>query len=123
MESLLGHVGSLSTSLADRDAVIGSLIDNLTTVMGTVAARDEQLSSLVVSLQQFVTGLADDRVAIFDSLQTIDTLAVDDDRLPRGRPAPAGRRHPASSATSPATWPTPGTSWRTSCSSPRPRST
>ncbi|WP_029433480.1 MCE family protein [Blastococcus sp. URHD0036] len=75
VESLLGHVGSLSTSLADRDAVIGSLIDNLTTVMGTVAARDEQLSSLVVSLQQFVTGLADDREAIFDSLQTIDTLA------------------------------------------------
>ncbi|RBY89998.1 MCE family protein [Blastococcus sp. TF02A-26] len=76
VESLLGHVGSLSTSLADRDAVIGSLIDNLTTVMGTVAARDEQLSSLVISLQQFVTGLADDRTAIFDSLQTIDTLAA-----------------------------------------------
>ena len=76
VESLLGHVGSLSTSLADRDAVIGSLIDNLTTVMGTVAARDEQLSSLVVSLQHFVTGLADDREAIFDSLQTIDTLAT-----------------------------------------------
>jgi virulence factor Mce-like protein len=76
VESLLGHVASLSTELADRDAVIGSLIDNLTTVMGTVAARDEQLSSLVVSLQQFVTGLADDRLAIFDSLQTIDTLAA-----------------------------------------------
>ncbi|MGY1770636.1 MCE family protein [Blastococcus sp. SYSU D00813] len=76
VESLLGHVASLSSSLADRDAVIGSLIDNLTTVMGTVAARDEQLSSLVVSLQQFVTGLAQDRDAIFDSLQTIDTLAV-----------------------------------------------
>ncbi|SEO67046.1 MCE family protein [Trujillonella endophytica] len=76
VESLLGHVASLSTSLADRDAVIGSLIDNLTTVMGTVAARDEQLSSLVVSLQQFVTGLSEDRQAIFDSLQTIDTLAA-----------------------------------------------
>ena len=52
------------------------MIDNLTTVMGTLAARDQQLSDLVVSLQQFVTGLAGDREAIFDSLQTIDELAV-----------------------------------------------
>jgi virulence factor Mce-like protein len=76
MESLLSHVGSLTSSLADRDDVIGSVIENLTTVMGTLAARDQQLSDLVVSLQQFVTGLADDREAIFDSLQTIDQLAV-----------------------------------------------
>jgi virulence factor Mce-like protein len=76
VESLLSHVASLTDSLADKDAVIGSVIDNLTTVMGTVAARDQQLSDLVVSLQQFVTGLAEDREAIFDSLQTIDELAV-----------------------------------------------
>jgi virulence factor Mce-like protein len=76
MESLLAHVASLTDSIADKDAVIGSMIDNLTTVMETVAARDQQLSSLVVSLQQFVTGLAQDSEAIFDSLQTIDELAV-----------------------------------------------
>ncbi len=76
VQSLLSHVASLSDSLADKDAVIGSMIDNLTTVMSTVADRDQQLSDLVVSLQQFVTGLAGDREAIFDSLQTIDTLAV-----------------------------------------------
>ena len=76
MTSLRSHVASLTGSLADKDAVIGSVIDNLTTVMSTVAARDEQLSSLVVNLQQFVTGLAEDREAIFDSLQTIDTLAA-----------------------------------------------
>ena len=94
VESLLSHVASLTDSLADKDAVIGSVIDNLTTVMGTVAARDQQLSDLVVSLQQFVTGLAEDREAIFDSLQTIDELARGDQRIPRGRPAPAGGRHP-----------------------------
>jgi phospholipid/cholesterol/gamma-HCH transport system substrate-binding protein len=76
VESLLSHVASLSDSLADKDAVIGSMIDNLTTVLGSVAARDQELSSLIVSLQQFVTGLAGDRDAIFDSLQTIDTLAM-----------------------------------------------
>jgi phospholipid/cholesterol/gamma-HCH transport system substrate-binding protein len=76
VESLLNHVASLTSSLADKDAVIGSVIDNLNTVMGNVAARDKQLSDLVVSLQQFVTGLAGDRDAIFNSLQTIDTLAT-----------------------------------------------
>lgn len=75
VESLLGHVASLSSSLADKDAVIGEVIENLSTVLGSVAARDEQLSGLIVSLQQFVTGLAGDRDAIFDSLQTIDGLA------------------------------------------------
>ena len=76
MESLLTHVASLTSSLADKDAVIGSVIDNLNTVLGIVAARDKQLSDLIVSLQQFVTGLAGDRDAIFNSLQTIDTLAT-----------------------------------------------
>ncbi len=76
VESLLSHVASLTSSLADKDAVIGEMIDNLTTVLSSVAQRDQQLSNLIVSLQQFVTGLASDRDAIFDSLQTIDTLAT-----------------------------------------------
>jgi phospholipid/cholesterol/gamma-HCH transport system substrate-binding protein len=76
VQSLLSHVASLTSSLADKDAVIGSVIDNLTTVMGSVAQRDQQLSGLIVSLQQFVTGLASDKDAIFDSLQTIDSLAA-----------------------------------------------
>jgi virulence factor Mce-like protein len=87
VQSLLRHVASLTDSLADKDAVIGSVIENLTTVMETVAARDQQLSDLVVSMQEFVTGLAGDRQAIFDSMQTIDTLAVaTSDLLERARP-------------------------------------
>ena len=75
VEDLLAHVASLSSSLADKDAVIGSVIDNLTKVLGNVADRDQQLSNLIVQLQQFVTGLTVDRDAIFDSLQTINGLA------------------------------------------------
>jgi virulence factor Mce-like protein len=75
VEDLLAHVASLSSSLADKDSVIGSVIDNLTKVLGNVAARDDQLSNLIVQLQQFVTGLAVDRDAIFNSLQTINGLA------------------------------------------------
>jgi virulence factor Mce-like protein len=58
VESLLSHVASLTSSLADKDAVIGSVIDNLTTVLGTVAQRDQQLDGLIVSLQT-IDGLAD----------------------------------------------------------------
>ena len=94
VESLLGHVASLTSSLADKDAVIGSVIDDLNTVVGTVAARDQQLSDLVVSLQQFVSGLSADRDAIFDSLQTIDGLAVSTTGLLDQASGPTGRRHP-----------------------------
>ena len=74
--SLLTHVSSLTNSLANKDAVIGSVINNLSTVLGSVAARDQKLSDLIVNLQQFVTGLATDRDAIFNSLQSIDDLAT-----------------------------------------------
>jgi virulence factor Mce-like protein len=91
IESLLGHVASLTSSLADKDAVIGSVIDNLNNVVGTVAARDQQLSGLVVSLQQFVSGLSADRDAIFGSLQTIDGLAAStSDLLDQARAPLAG---------------------------------
>jgi phospholipid/cholesterol/gamma-HCH transport system substrate-binding protein len=67
------------------------VIDNLNTVVGTVAARDKQLSSLVVSLQEFVSGLSADRNAIFDSLQTIDGLAASTtDLLTKARAPLAG---------------------------------
>ena len=68
------------------------MIDNLTTVLETVAERDQHLSGLIVSLQQFVTGLSGDREAIFDSLETIDDLAGATGGCSRTPPA-AGRRH------------------------------
>ena len=40
MNSLLGHTASLTSTLADRDEVIGRTIDNLNAVLGTVDERD-----------------------------------------------------------------------------------
>ncbi|MGW0231153.1 MCE family protein [Actinopolymorpha singaporensis] len=74
VESLLAHTASLTSTLADRDKVIGDLIDHLDTVLATVAKRDRKLSALVVQLQRFVSGLAEDRKAIGDSLDSIVTL-------------------------------------------------
>jgi phospholipid/cholesterol/gamma-HCH transport system substrate-binding protein len=75
IDSLLAHTGSLTSTLADRDAVIGRTITNLNTVLGTVDARDVRLSQLLTELQRFVSGLADDREAIGASLTNIAGLA------------------------------------------------
>ncbi|GAB3595827.1 MCE family protein [Angustibacter peucedani] len=77
INSLLAHTASLTSSVADRDAVIGRTIDNLNAVLGTVDARDDQLDQLLVQLQRFVSGLSEDRVAIGESLTSINGLAAD----------------------------------------------
>jgi len=73
--SLLSHTASLTTTLADRDEVIGRTIDNLNAVLGTVDEHDKALSTLLVELQRFVSGLAQDRAAIGASLTNIAGLA------------------------------------------------
>lgn len=77
IDSLLAHTASLTSTLADRDAVIGRTVDNLNAVLGTVQSRDQQLGELVVQLQRFVSGLADDREAIGASLEHINDLTTD----------------------------------------------
>jgi phospholipid/cholesterol/gamma-HCH transport system substrate-binding protein len=74
VESLLAHTASLTTTLADRDKVLGDLIDNLNVVLATVADRDQKLNQLILELQRFVSGLAADREAIGDSLDSIVAL-------------------------------------------------
>jgi phospholipid/cholesterol/gamma-HCH transport system substrate-binding protein len=75
VNSLLAHTGSLTSTLADRDEVIGRTIDNLNAVLETVDDRDRQLSTLLAELQRFVSGLAEDREAIGASLTNIADLA------------------------------------------------
>ena len=77
INSLLAHTASLTSSVADRDQVIGRTIDNLNAVLGTVSSRDQQLDQLLVQLQRFVSGLSDDRQAIGQSLTNINALAAD----------------------------------------------
>ena len=76
VNSLLAHTASLTSTIADRDAVIGDLINNLNAVLDTVNTRADRLSGLIVSLQQLVSGLAADRVAIGSTLQPIADLTT-----------------------------------------------
>lgn len=75
VESLLGHTASLTTTIAEKDAVIGQVIDNLNTVLATVGQRDAELADLITQLRLFVSGLSADRTAIGNSLADIDDLA------------------------------------------------
>jgi phospholipid/cholesterol/gamma-HCH transport system substrate-binding protein len=74
VNALFSHVASLSGSLADRDALIGRVIDNLNAVLGPLDRRDQRLSALITNLQGFISGLSQDRAAISSSLVSIDQL-------------------------------------------------
>ncbi|MEQ6900624.1 MlaD family protein [Nocardioides sp. YIM 152588] len=76
VESLLASTASLTQTLADRDQVIGDLLDNLDYVLDHVADRDRELTRLIGSFRTLVGGLKDDRRAILSSLDSISALAV-----------------------------------------------
>jgi phospholipid/cholesterol/gamma-HCH transport system substrate-binding protein len=76
LEDLLTHTASVTTTLASRDQVIGSLIDNLNQVLDHIGDRDVQLSRLITTFRTFVGGLKDDRGAILGSLDRISQLSV-----------------------------------------------
>jgi phospholipid/cholesterol/gamma-HCH transport system substrate-binding protein len=75
IDGLLGSIGSLTSTLANRDQVIGQVIGNLNSVLGTVRQHDSQLSDTVVQLQQLISGLAADRDPISQSFGRIAGLA------------------------------------------------
>ncbi|MFI0906803.1 MCE family protein [Streptomyces sioyaensis] len=88
VNSLLAHTASLTTTLADRDELIGSVIDNLNEVLGTLDKRSTRFSDLLKQLQRVISGLSADRKAIGDSLIGIGDLAgATSGLLEDGRPA------------------------------------
>jgi phospholipid/cholesterol/gamma-HCH transport system substrate-binding protein len=75
IDSLLASTAQLTSTIADKDKVIGQVIDNLNTVLGTVNAHGTQLADLVTTTQQLVTGLAADRQPIGDAISSLGQLA------------------------------------------------
>lgn len=59
--ALLNSSGSFSKTLADRDALIGSVIENLKTVLATIDDRNQQFGTTLDELQRLVSGLAADK--------------------------------------------------------------
>ncbi|PRH75692.1 MCE family protein [Streptomyces solincola] len=88
VDALLEHVGSLTSTVAAKDEVIGQVIANLTTVLDTVNDREEGFDELVTTLQRLVSGFAGDReplgeaVAGMGSLTTATAGLLEDGRAP-----------------------------------------
>jgi phospholipid/cholesterol/gamma-HCH transport system substrate-binding protein len=74
LQSLIAHIGSLTTTLAARSKVIDQVIGNLNAVLKTVNSRGNELSTLVTTLQQLVSGLAADRQPIGSAISAIGQL-------------------------------------------------
>ena len=84
LEGLLRSTASVTDTLADRDAVIGDLLENLDFVLDHIADRDTQLSALIQNFRTLVSGLKDDREAILDSFDQITQLSVETADLVQG---------------------------------------
>ncbi|KQT93703.1 ABC transporter substrate-binding protein [Marmoricola sp. Leaf446] len=75
LTALLQSTASLTNTLADRDQVIGEVIDNLNSVLATLAGRDRELNRLITDFQTLMAGLVQDREAILGSLDSVSVLA------------------------------------------------
>jgi phospholipid/cholesterol/gamma-HCH transport system substrate-binding protein len=71
---LLTHTASLTSTIADKDKVIGSVIDNLNDVLDTVNKRDDEFTQLIQTVRQLVSGLSQDRHTIGDAVGGIGEL-------------------------------------------------
>lgn len=75
--SLLGNTNSFTTSLADRDQLIGDVIDNLNTVLGTIDDHDQQFTNTIDELQTLISGLSADRDPIGNAIPQIAAGTAD----------------------------------------------
>jgi phospholipid/cholesterol/gamma-HCH transport system substrate-binding protein len=57
ISSFLNKTASLTNTLADRDQLIGSVIVNLNTVLGSLGDQQDQFATAVDSLSELVDGL------------------------------------------------------------------
>lgn len=75
INNVLAHTASLTSTIADRDKVIGQVIDNLNRVLATVNGNSKELNALIDQTQRLVSGLAARRKPIGESISGIAELA------------------------------------------------
>ncbi|MBZ5736291.1 MCE family protein [Nocardioides sp. TRM66260-LWL] len=74
VEQLLQQVTELTTFVADRDQLIGSVLTNLTPVLDSLARQGSRFTATVKELRGLMTGLAQDRRSIGDSIDGVASL-------------------------------------------------
>jgi phospholipid/cholesterol/gamma-HCH transport system substrate-binding protein len=94
IQGLLARTASLTNTLADRDELIGSVVNNLSGMLQTVDAHHQQLDDLVVQLKDWLGNVARDRDVIGRSVENVSTLADElASLLVQSRPAIKGDVH------------------------------
>jgi phospholipid/cholesterol/gamma-HCH transport system substrate-binding protein len=71
LESLFSKATSFSNALADNDQTVQQLIDNLNTVVATLAKDGDKFSGAIDRLERLVTGLAQDRDPIGAAIDSL----------------------------------------------------
>jgi phospholipid/cholesterol/gamma-HCH transport system substrate-binding protein len=66
--SFLAQSAAVTNTLADRDLLIGQVIDNLNVVLGTLGGQSDQLDLAVTSLSELIHGLAERRTDISNAV-------------------------------------------------------
>jgi phospholipid/cholesterol/gamma-HCH transport system substrate-binding protein len=78
LRDLLRQTAVLTGDIAERDEVIGQVVDNVSLVLETTAGHRRQIATLITDLGDLTHGLAQDRDAIgasMDSIQELTSLA------------------------------------------------
>jgi phospholipid/cholesterol/gamma-HCH transport system substrate-binding protein len=76
LETLLRRIGSFTSTLADKDKVIGDVVTNLNSVLGNLDSHSVELSETISSMQKLVSGLSMDRGRIGESFANVDRLVT-----------------------------------------------
>jgi phospholipid/cholesterol/gamma-HCH transport system substrate-binding protein len=91
LQSLLAKTSSFSNDVGAKNEAVEKLIDNLNTVVQTLAQQGDQFSGAIASLQRLVSDLSHDRDPIGDAIQALDAgTASVADLLSAARPPLAG---------------------------------
>ncbi|MFC9896640.1 MCE family protein [Nocardia sp. NPDC127579] len=75
VHDLVVSTASLTNKIADKDAVIGELVTELTRVLDAVNKRDDQFDELIVNTSALVAGLSEQRGVIGSSVSSLGDLA------------------------------------------------
>ena len=73
--SFLDQAAAVSNTLADRDVLIGQVVNNLNVVLGSLGGQSDRLDKAVVSLSQLVHGLAERKTDISNAVAYTDAAA------------------------------------------------
>jgi phospholipid/cholesterol/gamma-HCH transport system substrate-binding protein len=73
--SFLEQAAAVTNTLADRDALIGQVIDNLTVVLGSLGGQSDKLDKAVTSLSELIAGLAARKIDISNAVAYTNAAA------------------------------------------------